>query len=88
VEYESVTGKKYKDQITIDMSEQKGMNQLGKPNLYTIAQSIEAIQQGFSHVLSGFKKIHTDIYTAEDRNKKEADEMAFIERIKEEKKNT
>ena len=63
------------------------MNQLGKPNLYAIAQSIEAIQKEFSHVVSGFKKIHADVYTAEDRNREEADEMAFIEQMKEEKKN-
>jgi hypothetical protein len=70
VEYESVTGKKYDDQITIDISELKGMNQLGKPNLYAIAQSIEAIQKEFSHVVSGFKKIHADVYTSEDREKR------------------
>lgn len=45
------------------------MNQIGKPNLYVIAQSIEAIQKDFSHVVSGFKKIHANVYTVEDRNK-------------------
>jgi len=52
IEYESVTGKKYRDQTTIDVGELKGMNQLGKPNLHSIAQSIEAIQKEFSHVVS------------------------------------
>jgi len=75
VEYESITGKKYKDQITIDVSELKGMQRPGKPNLYTIAQSIEAIQKDVSHVVSGFKKIHTNVYTAEDRNREEAERM-------------
>jgi len=79
IEYESVTGKKYKDQITIDMSEYKGMYQLGKPNLYAIAKSIEEIQKEFSHVISGFKTIHTDIYTAEDRDRKAAEDVAYIE---------
>lgn len=69
IEYESVTGKRYRDQITIDVAELKGMNQIGKPNLYVIAQSIEAIQKEFSHVVSGFKKIHANVYTAEDRNR-------------------
>jgi len=82
VEYESLTGKQYKDQITIDMSEQKGINQLGKPNLYAIAQSIEAIQKEFSHVVSGFKKIHADVYTADDRDREKAERMARIEQMK------
>lgn len=88
VEYESFTGKKYKDQITIDISERKGTTQLGKPNLYAIAQSIEAIEKEFSHVVSGFKKIHADVYTTKDRDREEADEMALVEKKKEEKKNS
>jgi hypothetical protein len=88
VQYESVTGKKYNDQITIDISEQKGMKQLGKPNLYAIAQSIEAIQKEFSHVVSGFKKIHADIYTAEDRDREEADEITSENIVKEGEKNS
>ena len=44
IEYQSVTGKKYSDQITIDVSELKGTNQLGKPYLYAIAQSIEEMK--------------------------------------------
>jgi hypothetical protein len=85
VEYESISGKKYDDQITIDISELKGMNQFGKPNLYAIAQSIEVIQKEFSHVVSGFKKIHADVYTAEDRDKEEAEERKYIEKMKETK---
>lgn len=88
VEYESFTGKKYKDQITIDISERKGTTELGKPNLYAIAQSIEAIEKEFSHVVSGFKKIHADVYTTKDRDREEADEMALVEKMKEEKKNS
>lgn len=88
VEYESFTGKKYKDQITIDISERKGTTQFGKPNLYAIAQSIEAIEKEFSHVVSGFKKIHADVYTTKDRDREEADEMALVEKMKEEKKNS
>lgn len=86
--YESVTGKKHSDQITIDVSELKGMNQLGKPNLYAIAQSIENIQKDFSHVVSGFKKIHADVYTSEDRDREEAEEMAYIEKMRQDQKNS
>jgi len=88
IEYESVTGKRYSDQITIDVAELKGMNQLGTPNLYAIAQSIKEIQKEFSHVVSDFKKIHADVYTAEDRNREEEEQKAYIEKMKQEKKNS
>ena len=86
VEYESVTGKKYKDRITIDMSELKAINQLGRPNLYTIARSLEAIRNDLSSMINDHKKIRADVYTAEDRAREEADELAFIEKLKKEKK--
>lgn len=82
VEYESITGKKYKDHIIIDMSEQEGLIQLGKPNLYAIAKSIEEIQKDFSHVVSGFKKIHADVYNKEDRDIEKAEREAYIEKQK------
>lgn len=88
IKYESVTGKKHSDQVTIDISELKGMNQLGKPTLYAIAQSIENIQKDFSHVVSGFKKIHADVYTSEDRDREEAEEMAYIEKMRQDQKNS
>jgi hypothetical protein len=88
IEYDSVTGKKYSDQTTIEVAELRGMNQLGKPSLYAIAQSVEAIQKELSHVVSGFKKIHADVYTAEDRNREEAEKRAYIEKMKQDKKNS
>ncbi|MDD5343389.1 MAG: hypothetical protein PHW12_03095 [Smithella sp.] len=86
IEYESFSGKKYFDQIIIDISELKGMNQLGKPNLYAIAKSIEEIQKDFSHVVSGFKKIHADMYTSEDRDREAAERKAYIEKMRQDKK--
>jgi hypothetical protein len=64
------------------------MNSLGKPNLYAIAQSIEAIQKEFSHVVSGFKKIHANIYTSEDRDREEAEEKEYIEKMNQDKENS
>jgi hypothetical protein len=86
VEYESVTGRKYKERITIDMSELKGINHLGRPNLYAIARSLEAIQNDLSLMINEHKKIRADIYTAKDRAREEAEELAIIEKLKKEKK--
>jgi hypothetical protein len=68
LEYESVTGKLYRESVIIDMSEQKGAYQLGKPHLYSIAQSLESLQKDVGHVVSGFKRIRTDVFTSEDRD--------------------
>lgn len=73
VEYESTTGKKYKETLLIDMSEHKGAYQLGKPHMYSIAQSLEKLQKDVGHIVSGFKRIRTDVFTAEDREE-EAEE--------------
>lgn len=67
VEYESTTGKKYKETLLIDMSEHKGAYQLGKPHIYSIAQSLEKLQKDVGHIVSGFKRIGADVFTAEDR---------------------
>ncbi len=69
IDYESSTGKKYSDDIIIDMSEIKGRYQLGKPSLYSIAKSLEKIQTGLNSFLTGSKRIKTDIYLHADREK-------------------
>jgi len=60
VEYESATRKKYRETLLVDMSEQKGAYQLGKPHMYSIAQSLEQLQKDVGSIVSGFKRIRTD----------------------------
>ena len=67
INYKSATGKKYSDEIILDMSELKDRYQLGKPHLYAIAQSLEKIQKDVGHIVSGFKRVKADIYSSEDR---------------------
>ncbi len=78
--YKSATGKKYTDEIILDMSELKGRYQLGKPNLYSMAQSLEKIQKDIGHVVSGFKRVKADVYSSEDRKEeREEREKRFAE---------
>jgi hypothetical protein len=86
VEYENITGRKYRDRLTVDMSGLKGIDRLGRPDLYSIARSLEAIQNDLTSLICGNRKIRTDVYTAEDRSREEADELAFIEKLKRERK--
>lgn len=76
VTYESATGKKYEEEIVVDMAELRGRYQLGKPNLYSIAKSMEKIQQDLHHITTGFKRIKVDGYDSDDRERedKERDE--------------
>ena len=65
--YKSATGKKYNEEIIIDMSEIKGASCLGKPNLYSIANSLEKMQMDIGHIVSGFKRLNVDMYSSDDR---------------------
>jgi len=69
VMYESVTGKKYVEEIIVDMAELRGRYQLGKPNLYSIAKSMENIQRDLHHITTGFKRIKVDGYDSADRER-------------------
>ncbi|RQM70880.1 hypothetical protein [Aeromonas hydrophila] len=78
--YKSATGKKYTDEIILDMSELKGRYQLGRPNLYEIAKSMEKIQKDIGNIASGFKRLKIDVYSSEDRQvEKEKMEKRFAE---------
>ena len=78
ISYESTTGVKYKEQAMIDMSELKGEHQLGTPNIYSIAKSLEKIQKDIAQITNGHNKIRAQIYTAEDRRKESKEHRAFI----------
>lgn len=67
IEYKSVTGKQYSDEIIIDISEIKGRYQLGEPNLYAIANSLAKLQKDVGHIVSGFKRVKADVYSSDDR---------------------
>ena len=77
VGYRSATGKKYKEEFRQDLSEFKGLTQIGKPHLYAIAQHLEKIQKDFHNLATGFKRIKADIYNSEDR---EQEKRAWEER--------
>lgn len=73
VEYVSLTGKKYKDTLVVDLSEYKGTHQLGKPHLYAIALSLEKLQKDVERLAGGSKRLKTDVYSNEDRAQERAE---------------
>jgi hypothetical protein len=56
IRYESITGKPYNETSVIDLSEMKGMSQLGTPNLYSIAKSLKKIQKDINHISKWLQK--------------------------------
>lgn len=78
VTYESVTGKKYKEEIVVDMAELRGRYQLGKPNLYSIAKSMEKIHEDLHHITTGFKRIKVDGFDRDDREREEKEREEWM----------
>ncbi len=72
--YESLEGTKYVDEITIDMAEIRSFYLLGKPNLLSIAQSMEKIQKDIHMLVIGQRKLSVNMYSSRDR-KKERERM-------------
>lgn len=72
--HESATGKRYESTAIIDMAEWKGAQQLGTPNIYKIAKSVEIIQRDIGHLVSGFRRLGIDVYLQNDRDR-ENDEL-------------
>ena len=57
ISYRNASGEQSEDNYLIDMSIFKGINQLGKPPLYSIAKSLEEIQKDFHNISTGFSKL-------------------------------
>lgn len=84
ISYQSTTGVKYIEQSIIDMSELKGAYQLGTPNLYSMAKSLEKIQKDISKIASEHKKISAHIYTAKDRQIEKDDLKVHLQQSQDE----
>lgn len=78
VEYGSVTGKRYKDTLVVDLSEYKGTHQLGKPHLYAIAQSLEKLHKDVERLAGGSKRLKADVYSEKDRARERAEHDEWI----------
>jgi hypothetical protein len=78
INYAAVSGNEIAESFVIDMSELKGLTQLGTPNLHSIAKSLEKLQEQFANALSGHKKIQVSVFNAEDRAKERLEHEDFI----------
>jgi len=70
------------------MSEIKGRYQLGKPNLYSIANSLEKLQKDVGHIVSGFKRVKADVYSSVDRKEEREEMVRWYEEQNRERENS
>jgi len=66
VSYRNATGDKTTDSFCLDFSIFKGLQQIGKPDLYCIAQSMEKIQKDIKKISSGFPEQQVVIQSKTD----------------------
>ena len=71
VSYKTSSGEQIKDTYLLDMSIFKGMQQLGKPDLYSIAKSIENMQKDIHKLSTGFTKLKVITQTKAENIKEE-----------------
>ncbi len=85
VEYNSALGRSYRDVLPIDFGEFKGYGHLGKPHLYAIAQSLEKIDRHVGWLVTGFKKLGVNVYSAKDREQERKEMEEFTEEVRKER---
>ena len=89
VSYRNASGEQFEDKYLIDMSIFKGINQLGKPSLYSIAKSLEQIQNDFHNISTGLSKLWIITQTESDFLQEEEELLQEAEKFyDEQKKNT
>ena len=78
--YKGPTNEPYEIKYSIYVDELKGLEQIGRPPLYEIAENIEKLREKVEHLATGFNRIETNIYTSEDREEESAElEKHFAE---------
>lgn len=67
--YKSSNGSMKSGLFRIDFSELEGYGSLGRPHLYSIAQSLEKIQKDINHLARGFHKLKVHTFDHADRER-------------------
>ncbi|MGE0156975.1 MAG: hypothetical protein AB7T17_08095 [Geobacter sp.] len=69
VTYKDCYQKEFQEKFRIDLSEFKGLTQIGTPPLYGIMESVEKMQKSIDNIATGWKKVQVDVYSQEDRDR-------------------
>ena len=90
VTYSSATKQVYSESFRLDFSEFRGLGKLGRPHLYSIAQSLEKIEKNLGFLVSGFKRLQIDTFGKSDRERETQEQAKRLEEMRQEheKRNT
>lgn len=66
ITYQNIIGDTYKEEYPIDLSQFRGLSQIGKPPLYEIAENIICIQKDIHNISTGFHRLKVIRYTKEE----------------------
>jgi hypothetical protein len=67
--YADLEGTEFESNTTIRFAELKGISKLGTDPTKKLADSVEKIQKDMHSIMVGLKRIRTDVYTSDDREK-------------------
>lgn len=73
INYKGADGSSKNDVFRVDFSELEGYGSLGKPHLYSIAQSLEKIQKDIHDLTTGHSKPKVQTFDHEDRERERRD---------------
>lgn len=68
ITYKDCNQKEFKEKFRIDLSEFKGLTQIGTPPLYAIVESIQKLEKSIDNIATGWRKVQVDVYSQEDRD--------------------
>lgn len=69
ISYSDMEGTTYTSNSTIDLSEYKGISEVGGNPAYKSYKEIEKIRRAIESTITGFRKVRVDSYSKEDRER-------------------
>jgi hypothetical protein len=68
ITYKDCTQKEFHEKYRIDLSEFKGLSQIGTPPLYAMVESIKKLEKSIDNIATGWRKVQVDVFSQEDRD--------------------
>lgn len=69
ITYKDYAQKEFQEKYRIDLSEFKGLSQIGTPPLYAMVESIQKLEKSIDNIATGWRKVQVDVFSQEDRDR-------------------
>lgn len=84
--YRDVFGREHKETYPLDFLHFLGLTRVGTPALRSIANDLEKIRTSVAHLESGWRRLKVETFTADDRDKEDAEREAWYREQEEQDK--